>query len=164
LLGRASDVTKKGEVRSIARRIALRANSGRRLALALARLLFALVVVAGMTHSGTRYFYCEALGLMANDPCVEGSRSDGERCPTGALSGHRDDCCEIVSLPSVPNGAHWERLRVPAASVVAIVPAERFVGRALDAEPNVRSFALARWREPPRFPQRARSELMVFLT
>ena len=142
----------------------MQSRSPRQLAQAFARLLCAIVVLAGITHSGARYFYCEALGMASTDPCLERAGGDVERCPTDAVQGHRADCCEVITLPSVPNGERSEGPSVPPAFVVAVVSAEQLVDRALDDDQSSRIFASARWREPPRSPQRARARLMVFLT
>jgi hypothetical protein len=164
LLAATGNVTKTGKVRSVVSRTRMRSRSPRRLVQAFARLLCAVVVLAGITHSGARYFYCEALGLASADPCLESARGDAERCPTDAVQGHRADCCEVITLPSVPNGARSEGPGVLPASIVAVVSAEQLVGRALDDEQSSRIFAFGRWREPPRSSQRARARLMVFLT
>jgi hypothetical protein len=129
---------------------------------AVARLLLAFVVVAGIVHSGARYFYCEAFGLAATDPCVQSARADVESCQAGALRELRDDCCKIIILPSIPDGARSERPIVPPAAV-ALVAADRRV-RAFDDESGPQSLALARWRTPPRSIHRVRAQLMVFLT
>lgn len=134
----------------------------RRLACAVARLLVALVVVAGIAQSGSRYFYCEALGLSATDPCRESARSHVETCPTQAFRAGRADCCEIVTLPSVPSGAESDGPTVPSAGIAAVVPAKSFVLH-LD-EASWRTLGFARWRESPRSRQRARERSMVSLT
>ncbi|MDP9149515.1 MAG: hypothetical protein M3O36_06190 [Myxococcota bacterium] len=134
-----------------------------RLAFAVARLLIAFVVVTGIAHSGSRYFYCESLGLAATDPCLDGARRDIDSCPAASLHVHRADCCEIVTLPSVPaGGAQSEGPSVPSAGVVSIVPAKLFAIRADEASGG--AGGLARWREPPRSRERARARLMVSLT
>jgi len=142
-----------------------KAKSRCRFAIACARVLFAVALIAGFTHSGSRYFYCEAMGLAAVDPCLDldAARSDSPSCPERTLQGRLADCCEIITLPSVPNAAQSEGPRVPAASVVATAPPYQSVGHALDDQPRAR-IAFARWREPPRSPQKARARLMVFLT
>jgi hypothetical protein len=133
------------------------------LAAAVTRLLLAFVVVAGIVHSGARYFYCEAVGLAATDPCVQGSRADVERCPEGSLRDLRDDCCDIITLPSIPNGARSEGPIVPPAAVGAVLSVDRHVG-AFDDGIRSQALVLARWRTPPRSAQRVHAQLMVFLT
>ena len=140
------------------------ARSRRRLALAFARLLLVFIVIAGIAHSGARYFYCEALGLSASDPCLQGSRGDVETCPTEALHERQDDCCETITLPSVPNGARVESPSVSPAGVVGIVPPGQFVSDTLDKQLTCRMLAFARWRTPARSQQKLRAQLMVFLT
>jgi hypothetical protein len=135
----------------------------RQLALAFARLLVAFVVLAGIAHSGARYFYCDALGLATIDPCVRGSGGDVETCSTRSLQEHRDDCCRIITLPSIPNGARLEGPFVPPAAVLSTVSAEGYV-RAFDDQTRSQSMVLARWRTPPRSAHEVRSQLMVFLT
>jgi hypothetical protein len=134
------------------------------LAAAVARLLLAFVVVAGIVHSGARYFYCEAVGLAATDPCVQSSRAGAERCREGALRELRDDCCEVVTLPSIPNGARTEGPIVPPAAVGAVVAVDRHLGAFDGGIITSQALALARWRTPPRSVQRVHAQLMVFLT
>jgi hypothetical protein len=136
----------------------------RHFVVAVARALLAFVVVAGVVHSGARYFYCEALGLADVDPCLQGSSARGALCPTKALEASHTDCCDVIRLPSVPRGAGSESPRVHPAPVVAVVPAALDGHRAFDDAPRARALAFERWRIPPRSAGRERARLMVFLT
>jgi hypothetical protein len=136
----------------------------RQVVLAATRALLAFVVVAGIVHSGARYFYCEALGLADVDPCLRGSSARGAPCPVKALEESHADCCDIIRLPSVPSGTGLEGPRVHPAAVLALVPAALDGHRVFDDAPRAGALAFERWRIPPRSAGRARARLMVFLT
>jgi hypothetical protein len=127
-----------------------------RVALAFA-LLFALV------HSGTRYFYCEAMGLQLVDPCAQGISDEGQRESRLALStAHAADCCEIVTLPAMPQGSQAAAPSVAPAALVAILPAFCLVASTVSpASPADRAFG--KWRPPPRASRDLRQQRMVFL-
>jgi hypothetical protein len=56
------------------RRVALR-----RVVVALTALLLSFAFVSGLARPQGRYFYCEAMGLLASDPCAAAARSDHTR-------------------------------------------------------------------------------------
>jgi hypothetical protein len=131
-------------------------------------LVLAVAVLFGVVRSGGRYFYCEALGLLPSDPCVEASahgRRDGAPEPLGAgtLGARRVDCCEIVTLGAMPRAAQAAGSGVAPAPLVAVLPAPGAEG-AVDLAPSSRlERAFERWRPPPRAASDARAQLMVFL-
>jgi hypothetical protein len=135
----------------------------RTLILGAARLLLAFAVICGATQSGAHYFYCEALGLSASDPCAAGARA-AEPCPFKSLQAQSIDCCSIITLPSMPDGARAQEPTVVPAGVIALLPARDSSGpdTSLGAERfSLRAF---RWERPPRPGGERRAQLMVFLT
>jgi hypothetical protein len=135
----------------------------RALVLAAARLVLALAVICGTTQSGARYFYCEALGLSTSDPCAA-SAQGGDACPVKSVEPQSIDCCSIVTLPSMPDGARAYERTVAPAGVVALLPASDYVGPR--SPPRVEGFARTALRieRPPRPGGELRTQLMVFLT
>jgi hypothetical protein len=135
----------------------------RALVLGAARLVLALAVICGAVQSGARYFYCEALGLSTSDPCAASARGGGG-CPLESVGPQSIDCCAIITLPAVPEGARAREQTVAPAGVVALLPASEYVG------PNsllrVDGFAQTALRveRPPRPGGELRTQLMVFLT
>jgi hypothetical protein len=120
-------------------------------------------VLFGMVQSGRRYFYCEAFGLLPFDPCVPAS-SGVERDLPGTLSEHPADCCEIVNLAAMPEGAQAAGSRVSPAARTAILPARLLLAPIAFASAACVDRDLERWRPPPRASSDVRAQLMVFLT
>jgi hypothetical protein len=121
-------------------------------------------VVCGIAQSGSRYFYCEALGLMPSDPCVQSERGgDTDGCGK-SLSEKRADCCEVVTLPAMPDGARAASPSVSPAGLVAILPGAWLADP--PATPALRPTGrfFDRWRPPPRSAGEVCAQLMVFLT
>lgn len=138
---------------------------------AVAHLVLAFAVLTGILHSGGRYFYCEAFGLQASDPCAEvpaGAHDKGATAErdTGTLGERQVDCCAIVNLEAMPQAAQASGPSVAPAARVAIVPALGLAGALagpLDAAaPSRVERSFAGWRPPPRTPGGARAQLMVF--
>jgi hypothetical protein len=133
-----------------------------RLAVAMARLVLALAVVFGMAQSGGRYFYCEALGLMPSDPCAEASGA-AQRGPLGTLGAQHTDCCEVLTLATMPPAAQAARPCVPPAPCVALLAAASASVSAPFVVTSGAEHLFERWRPPPRAPNEARAQFMVFL-
>jgi hypothetical protein len=135
----------------------------RALVVGAACLVLALAVLCGSLQAGTRYFYCEAMGLSTSDPCAGPARSDRD-CPFEAIDRALVDCCMIITLPSMPQAASTDEPSVPPAGVLAILPAREY------ARSPVRSLAtgfarwVQRWERPPRPGGDLRLQSMVFLT
>jgi hypothetical protein len=137
-------------------------------------LMVAVIVVCGFVHAKARYFYCEALGLSATDPCVQASAhrhssratagAPSESCPGGALDRAPSDCCQILSMPSVPEGARSVEPTVPAAGVGALLPAVELTSAGSWSGSSHAALDRGRWRGPPRSAGERRAQLMVFLT
>jgi hypothetical protein len=133
----------------------------RALVLGAARLLLALAVICGAVQSGARYFYCEAVGLSTSDPCAAVARAGGA-CPFETVRRQSIDCCSIVTLPSMPDGARARERTVAAAGVVEVLPAREYVASPFRVEGSPRrAFRIER---PPRSGGELRTQLMVFLT
>jgi hypothetical protein len=125
-----------------------------------------LVVVAvlfGIGQARTRYYYCEALGFSASDPCAHEGHGES-RCPVPSLDRSRFDCCEVITMPSVPEGARSVEPIVPSAGVSPLLPALEALLQPL-RDGGIRFvWDAERWRSPPRAPGERRAQLMVFLT
>jgi hypothetical protein len=149
-------------VRSLHSRI--RGKGPRRAAVALGYLLLALAVVCGIAQSGSRYFYCEALGLMPSDPCVQAAHG-GDTSGCGDILGEKlADCCEVVTLPAMPDGARAASPTVLPAALVAIVPSGWLADLQATLALRAPERFSERWRPPPRSAGEVCARLMVFLT
>jgi hypothetical protein len=125
--------------------------------------LVAIAVLFGVAHAGTRYFYCEALGLSVSDPCVHCVHRETP-CPIDSLERTPFDCCEVITLPAMPDGARTVQSTVPAASVTALLPAVDESIRSPGVERRLVLLGRERWRAPPRGSGDLHAQLMVFLT
>ena len=73
----------------------------RRIAVALTRLLLAFALLSGLGHANSRYFYCDAMGLLQADPCAAAAQRAGDGA--GAqLRATQLDCCEVGTFPPLP--------------------------------------------------------------
>jgi hypothetical protein len=114
-------------------------------------------------HSGARYFYCEALGLSTWDPCAARAQG-GDACPVKSVEPQSIDCCSIVTLPSMPDGARAHERTVAPAGVVALLPASEYVGSRSPLRVEGPARTALRIERPPRPGGELRTQLMVFLT
>lgn len=124
-----------------------------------------MVLVCGVFRANARYFYCETMGLMAEDPCaVDSTFDDVDEAPSfPAVREHREDCCQVLQLSAMPAGTMHAEPSVPPSPVSGFVTASRFIYVSVAlARSRHRSFE--RWRLPPPPPGAARAQLMVFLT
>jgi hypothetical protein len=143
--------------------IGRRCKGARAVASGVMFLLLAVAMVCGTVQTGARYFYCEGLGLASSDPCAQRSDRD-ERCPFKSFERQTVDCCSVITLPSMPEGARADEATVAPAGVVAVLPAvEDSAARPRSENPRT-SQANERWRKPPRSSSERRAQLMVFLT
>lgn len=131
--------------------------------LGVVRMLLAMAVLCGPLQAGAHYFYCEALGLSATDPCATGPHT-GDTCPSGSWDRQSMDCCSIVILPSMPEGAPSSEHAVPPAGVVAKIPAAEYACVGLENRSETFAPRAPRWQKPPRGSGGLRAQLMVFLT
>jgi hypothetical protein len=134
-----------------------------RAVVAAAHLVLAFAILFGVVQSGGRYFYCEALGLLPSDPCAQNAGNAHTECPSGKLSEHRADCCEIVTLGTMPRAAQATGPSIAPAALVATLPALRLADQNDSAAPSRVARAFERWRPPPRASNDVRAQLMVFL-
>jgi hypothetical protein len=126
-------------------------------------LLVAVAVLFGVVHAGARYFYCEGLGLSTTDPCAQVA-ADRAPCPLASFERAPFDCCQVITMPSMPEGARSIAPTVPAAGVVAILPAAPAVVES-PGRPSVRGAREGeRWRAPPKSARERRAQLKIFLT
>ncbi|HSY21302.1 MAG TPA: hypothetical protein VK841_04270, partial [Polyangiaceae bacterium] len=135
----------------------------RPLAGAVARLFVAAALVLASLHAGAHYFYCEAIGLSATDPCAQASH-EGPGCPLEASRVEPIDCCQRITNPALPDGARAEPPTVPPAPLVSLLPAIPNATSVLRRDPNASLRFSERWRGPPRWGDDRRTQLMVFLT
>jgi hypothetical protein len=126
--------------------------------------LVAVAVLFGILQARTRYFYCEGLGLSVTDPCAHKVARESP-CPLATFDRAPFDCCEVVTMPSMPEGARAATPSVPSAGVSATLPV---VGSSVESSWSGGAHAIAwegaRWRGPPRASRERRAQLMVFLT
>ena len=125
--------------------------------------VLAVALFFGMVQSGSRYFYCEALGLLPTDPCAQASNGDHGKSPLGTVSERTDDCCEVITLAAMPQAAQAAGPSVAPAACVAVLPALGLADATDLAATATRNRAFDRWRPPPRAPNDVRTQLMVFL-
>lgn len=125
--------------------------------------LLTVAIVCGTVQAGARYFYCEGLGLSSSDPCAQGAERP-ESCPLDSIDRQNIDCCSVIRMPSMPDGARASAPTVPPAGVVAILPAIQDAMACSWRESLRAARANGRWRKPPRASAERRAELMVFLT
>ncbi len=138
----------------------------RRIAIALTTLLLSFALLSSATRAKTRYFYCEAMGLMETDPCAAAAQADGAEhaAPTPEARPTHTDCCEIVTVSRLPAGTRIAAQDVPPPAPTALLPAGSLLATRLAdpcAQPDRSSL---RWRVPSRYPGELRTQLMVFLT
>jgi hypothetical protein len=100
----------------------------RRLLPALVACVLAAALVFGGLRSGGRYFFCAAMGTLADKPCCAPAHADEGSAPIdeAALDGD-DDCCERLDLARLPEGTARlpEPIRAaPLLAVLAPVPVE----------------------------------------
>lgn len=156
------NVTPKGIVKSLPKGAWSGRGFWRGAATSLGHLVLVFAVLTGIRQSGARYFYCEAFGLMASDPCVQAVQAP--RSDDQAVDEPLDDCCEVVTLPSLPEGARAERPTVAPPARIAVIPPEWQVGAWSTNKLPSANLRLQRWRPPRLDPREARARLMVFLT
>lgn len=116
-----------------------------------------------MEQAGARYFYCEAVGLSASDPCA-GSAGERSACPLRSLQRSTVDCCTIITLASMPVGDPVAPCAVHPAGVSAMVPAGEYAEVRPAAGHEGIARRMGRWHKPPRPSGELRAQLMVFLT
>jgi hypothetical protein len=135
----------------------------RALAFGAVRLLLALAILCGTTQAGARYFYCEAFGLSTSDPCG-GAAHGRNACPLRSIEPQSIDCCSVISIPLMPDGARLDERTVPSAGVVAILPAREYAVTPPLFDGDGFGQRAERWERPPRPGGELRAQLMVFLT
>lgn len=148
----------------VARERPKRPTPPRRLALALAGLALALAFVTALARPAGRYFYCESMGMLPFDPCVEAPADVAPPEAASALHALHHDCCAQMTIPPLPQGAVAAAPAVPRPALATLLPAPVFASAASAPPPGAHATRLDRRRAPPRPPGASRAELMVFLT
>jgi hypothetical protein len=128
-----------------------------------ARLVLALAVFFGAVQAGARYFYCEGVGLSASDPCAGRAHGDG-RCPFNSVDRQSIDCCTVIAMPAMPDGARACEHAVHPAGVSALMPVGQYTSGQLGLGETTLTQRARRWQKPPRPAAELRAQLMVFLT
>lgn len=142
----------------------------RAIAGALSCVVLAFALVTGLFQANARYFYCESMGMMREDPCAAASaaRRDEQMespSPSGELSRTPFTCCSTGVLGAIPSSTTPGDVRVEPAQLVAILalPSPIDSWTLANAEASVRKGA-RRLRIPPRPARELRAQSMVFLT
>jgi hypothetical protein len=131
---------------------------------ALVALVVAFCIVSDMGQVGARYFYCESFGLLRHDPCRTFERPDGgSASPKDEARPEQTDCCQVLSVAPLPDGATSAGCHVPPALLVAILRVSQLLNP-WDSAAHGAAIALERWRPPPRSAGQRCAELMVFRT
>jgi hypothetical protein len=127
-------------------------------------LVLAFSLVSSLSLAGGRYYYCDAMGLMSSDPC-RGDPPSSQDCEgAGALRKVAADCCERLTLPSMPAGAAATDPPVAPAPITAVVaPAEYACATGADA-PRPSRDRSERWGPPPPLASEMCARRMVFLS
>jgi hypothetical protein len=73
------------------------------------------------------------------------------------------DCCSVITLPSMPQGASVDEVNIAPASVIAILPAREYGGQRTGTVADGFARGMERWERPPRSGGDLRAQLMVFL-
>ncbi|MBV9946449.1 MAG: hypothetical protein JOZ69_06355, partial [Myxococcales bacterium] len=118
----------------------------------------------GMVRAGARYFYCDAFGLMAYDPCLLGAAHDEPPCPLQALGPEPGDCCRRITMPAMPDGARSSEVTIAPASVVSVMPVTDYAIAGAGALTRRGLPGVHRLRWPPLPGGTWRAQLMVSLT
>ncbi len=138
----------------------------RQVAVALLGLLLSFAIVSGMGRPHGRYFYCEAMGLLATDPCTAGALSpiDQDVGPAPAVRQSHGDCCELVIVPSMQESTLGAAQAVPPPPFAATLPAAPTRCGLTTTSRGRPDRSFERWRLPPPYPGELRARLSVFLT
>jgi hypothetical protein len=136
----------------------------RAVATASSGLVLAFSLVSSLFLAGARYYYCDAMGLMASDPC-RGDHPPSKRCEgAGALSEAKPDCCDEITLPSMPAGATAAGEPVAPAPLSGVLgPAEYACAAGADIVRASRHRS-ERWGPPPPLASERCAQRMVFLS
>jgi hypothetical protein len=133
--------------------------------MALCSLLLTFAIVSGLARAHGRYFYCEAMGLLATDPCAAAAARGGSDVAPDAEARQSDtDCCEHLVIPPTPESTTVGARVVPPPALVAILAPTSSRGEQPATAHGRLNGSLQRWRVPPRHAGELRAQLMVFLT
>lgn len=137
----------------------------RQVTAALLGLLVSFSIVSSLARAHGRYFYCEAMGLLANDPCAAGRSPIGQDVGSDPEARQSlQDCCDLVIVPSMPESTTTAARAVPPPPVTSILPAAPTRCGLLTTTRVRPDRSFERWHLPPPFPGELRARLRVFLT
>ena len=142
----------------------------RAIAFAFASLVLSFAFVCGVLRAtgapaaGAHYFYCEAMGLLESDPCDAGAHRSDRGDPAREVHEQHFDCCQVGTLPPMPDGTIARAPSVPAPALLAIIAPSPIVDPHSTNDLRRPARAYEKWRAPPRRPSERRAALMVFLT
>jgi hypothetical protein len=74
------------------------------------------------------------------------------------------DCCTVIAMPAMPDGARAHEHAVHPAGVAAVMPAGQYANGQLGLGQTSFARRAEPWRKPPRPAGELRAQLMVFLT
>ncbi len=142
----------------------------RAIAGALSCLVLAFAIVTGLFQANTRYFYCESMGMMREDPCAAASAAHRDEevqapSPKGEISRTPFTCCSTGVLGAIPSSTTPSDVRVEPAQLVAILALPSPIDAWKLANAEASAPKRTQWlRIPPRLARERRARAMVFLT
>jgi hypothetical protein len=123
----------------------------------------ALAMLVGVMQARARYFYCESCGLSATDPCAQGAVRRSP-CPLASLDRPPFDCCQVITMPAMPEGARSVEPAVPAPGLLSVLPACVRAAESSSSQGARTPWRDEHWRGPPKSLRERRTQWMVFLT
>ena len=136
----------------------------RSIAAALSCLVLVFAFASGLLQANTRYFYCESMGMMREDPCAAAHRAELPP-PADELSRTPFTCCSTGVLGALPTSTTADEVSVQPPRLVAILelpcPIEAWRLAIAAASDPARFHRL---RIPPRPARELRAKSTIFLT
>jgi hypothetical protein len=142
----------------------------RAIAAALSCLVLAFAIITGLFQANTRYFYCESMGMMRDDPCAAAAathrdeQQEHARASADELSQTPFSCCSTGVLGEIPSSTALDEARVAPAQLAGILslpsPIDSWTLATAASEPP----RIHRLRSPPRPARELRAQSMIFLT
>jgi hypothetical protein len=142
----------------------------RAIAAALSCLVLAFAIITGLFQANTRYFYCESMGMMRDDPCAAAAATHRDehqehaRTTTDELSRTPFSCCSTGILGALPSSTALDEARVAPAQLVGILSLPSPIDSWALAKAASEAPHIDRFRVPPRLAREVRIQSMVFLT
>jgi hypothetical protein len=142
----------------------------RAIAAALSCLVLAFAIITGLFQANTRYFYCESMGMMRDDPCAAAAATrradqpEHARASADELSQTPFSCCSTGVLGALPSSTTLDEARVAPAALVGFLSLPRPIDAWTLATAASEPPRVHRLRAPPRPVREVRAQSMVFLT